>query len=247
MIQDKDIPQITAPSMRKIMVATAIMMIVAAVILVVAILPAEYGIDPVGTGKALGLTDLAKASAKTAVPAEFAEAIILPVLDPVEKKSRWGESPTLKGAFLAQPSRFNVDSREFTIKPGEGLEIKYNMKRGAGLVYSWIATGKVLYDFHGQPDVKPKGREGTDYFESYERDDKEGRDQFHGTLIASRTGIHGWFWENTGSEPVTIKLVTAGFYDWVFQNVNDKQSALKIISPDLIPSHPKIPDERLPH
>ena len=44
---------------------------------------------------------------------------------------------------------------------------------------------------------------------------------------------------------VTLKLVSAGFYDWIFQNRNDKQSALKTIDPDSVPGHPKIPDEVL--
>ena len=34
-------------------------MVVAAIILVTAVLPAEYGLDPLGTGEALGLTPLA--------------------------------------------------------------------------------------------------------------------------------------------------------------------------------------------
>jgi hypothetical protein len=47
---------------RKILLATGGALIVAAIILVVAVLPAEYGIDPLGTGRRFGLTDLAAAS-----------------------------------------------------------------------------------------------------------------------------------------------------------------------------------------
>jgi hypothetical protein len=251
MNEEKQLPLVTGPSLGKIMIATVVMLIVAAVILVVAILPAEYGIDPLGTGKKLGLMDLAKASGAGAatpkVTGEFADATILPVLDPVEQKSKWGTSPVMKGALIPQEKGFNFDSREFTLKPGEGLEYKYNMKKGAGLVYSWVASGKLLYDFHGQPDVKPEGVAVTDYFESYDRDDKVGKDRLQGTLVAPRTGIHGWFWENAGTEPVTVKLVSAGYFEWVFQNIEDKQKALMPISPDLIPSHPKLPDADLPH
>ena len=236
-----------SPSLAKIVFATLIALIVASVILVVAVLPAEYGIDPLGTGKRLGLTDLAKASEKPAAPVvgpDGLTASIIPVLDPEEQASKWGVSAVMKGAFISQPNRFNFDSRTVTLKPGEGVEIKYNMKKGAGLVYSWVASSKVLYDFHGQPDVAPKGKAaGSDYFESYERDDKVGKDQMHGTLIASSTGIHGWFWENPGPEPVTIKLVSSGFYDWVFQNISDKESSLKPTDVYSLPSHPTVPDE----
>jgi len=246
MIEQKDSPQAMAPSMAKIAVATLIAAVAAAMILVVAVLPAEYGIDPLGTGKALGLTDLSKATEETKVPAAIAEATIMPVLDPADHPSKWGSSPVLKGTFLQQPKRFNVDSREITLKGGEGMEIKYNMQKGSGLLYSWIATGKVLYDFHSAPDVKPEGK-GVDYFESHDRDDKVGKDEFHGTFVAPYRGIHGWFWENPGPETVTIKLVSAGFYDWVFQNLNDKETALNPTTTDAIPSHPKVPDSELAH
>ena len=59
MSRQESIPQ--APSLAKILLATVVAFIVASIILVVAVLPAEYGIDPLGTGKALGLMDLAKA------------------------------------------------------------------------------------------------------------------------------------------------------------------------------------------
>jgi hypothetical protein len=49
------------PSRRRILLATAAAVAVAAVILIVAVLPAEYGIDPLGTGRALGLDALSRA------------------------------------------------------------------------------------------------------------------------------------------------------------------------------------------
>ena len=123
------------------------------------------------------------------------------------------------------------------------MEIKYDMKKGAGLIFSWTASASLAYEFHGDPDVKPAGKEGTDYFESYELDDKTGKDQSHATFVAPSTGIHGWFWENKTDKNVTLKLVSAGFYDWIMQNRKDKQTALKPMDPYALPGHPKIPDE----
>src|SRR5438876_1155938 len=113
------------------------------------------------------------------------------------------------------------------------------------LIYSWIASDKLLFEFHGEPNVKPAGKEGTDYYQTYEIDNQIGKDQGHGTFIAPASGIHGWFWENKTGKEVTLKLVSAGFYDWIFQNVKNKETALKTMDPDVIPSHPKIPDEVL--
>ena len=246
MMDQQNVAQMDVPSLGKIVAATVAALVVACVILVTVVLPAEYGIDPLGTGKALGLGDLARATepaqgnAKPATPAAAGEvASIAPVLEPPVN----GEAPRVRGAFIAQPARYQFDSREITLAPGEGMEIKYDMKKGAGLIFSWTASANLAYEFHGDPDVKPAGKEGTDYFESYELDDKTGKDQSHATFVAPSTGIHGWFWENKTDKNVTLKLVSAGFYDWIMQNRKDKQTALKPMDPYALPGHPKIPDE----
>ena len=238
-----------APSVRSLLIATGVALLAAGAILIAFVLPAEYGIDPLGTGRALGLGDLAKATGEPARPAavesaaprtaDTAKVAINPVLVP----SPTGDAPTVKDAFIPQRDRFQFDSREITLEPGEGMEIKYNMKKGAGLVYSWTTSAPVFFEFHGEPDLKPSGKEGTDYYESYELDDKTGRDQSHGTFVAPSTGIHGWFWENKSGKPVTLKLASAGFYDWITQNRKNKHTALKPIDVESLPSHPKLPDE----
>ena len=249
---DENLTAVEAPSMKAIVKATILASVVAAVLLVTAILPAEYGIDPLGTGKALRLTDLskadgAKAQTKAAPPApttadagsKTLNATIIPVLEPAAD----GGAPRMKGTFIDQPKGYKMDSREMELKAGEGLEIKYNMKKGAGLVYSWTASDKLLFEFHGEPNVKPAGKEGTDYYETYDIDNQVGKDQGHGTFIAPSSGIHGWFWENRTPNPVKLKIVSSGFYDWIFQNRNNKETALKTMDPESIPGHPKIPDE----
>ena len=60
------------------------------------------------------------------------------------------------------------------------MEIKYNMRKGAGLTYSWTASATLFYEFHGEPDVKPAGKAGTDYYESYDLDDKKGKSKSSG-------------------------------------------------------------------
>jgi len=58
------IETVQSPSKAAIAKATAIALLVAAVLLITAVLPAEYGIDPLGTGQALHLTDLASRHCK---------------------------------------------------------------------------------------------------------------------------------------------------------------------------------------
>jgi hypothetical protein len=205
-------PSMEAPSRSAIAKATAIALLVALAILFVAVLPAEFGIDPLKTGKLLHLTDLAKASeTKAQAPAPVGAR---PVAAPA-------------GIYTAQPASYKVDSEDLSLMPGEGVEIKYHMQKGAGMIYSWTATGNVLYEFHGEPDKKPN----PDYFESYELDDKTGKNRSSGSFTAPTTGIHGWFWQNKGSKQVDIHLATAGFYDSAKMYSGDDKTDLEIHNP----------------
>src|SRR2546427_889762 len=246
MTEETYVITIHPPSKKRIAKATVIALAVAAVLLVTAVLPAEYGIDPLGTGKLLRLTDLAKADAKVlekpaaaAVTTDETPATIVPVLE----ASPAGGAPVVKGTFIGQSKQYKIDSREIKIAPGKGMEIKYNMKKGAGLIYSWTASDKLLFEFHGEPNVKPAGKEGTDYYETYELDDQLGKDQGHGTFIAPTSGIHGWFWENKTGKEVNLKLVSAGFSHWDFQKVKNKENAFKTMGPEVITRHPQETEE----
>jgi len=251
--QQTTLPQAEAPSVTKLLTATAIALVAAIAILIAFVLPAEYGIDPLGTGRALHLTDLASATDQPRKPAAAPAAVASPStpaaeiasINPVLVPSPTGDAPTMKNTFIAQRRPFQFDSREITLAPGEGMEIKYNMRKGAGLTYSWTASATLFYEFHGEPDVKPAGKEGTDYYESYDLDNKTGKAEAHGTFVAPSTGIHGWFWENKSDKPVNLKLVSAGFYDWIMQNRKEKHTALKPMDPYALPSHPKVADEVL--
>ena len=169
--------------------AGVVALIVAVVLLFTAILPAEYGFDPLGTGTALGLTQI---SASTPPPEEVALPSSTP-LTPVQ------EGPI--GHFAAD---YNFDSVEFEIGPYEYIEYKYRLEQGATMLYSWTASASLVHDFHGEKDGTP-----SDQAQSFEKRD---RAQASGSFTAPFPGIHGWYWENPGGETVKVKLTTAGFY-----------------------------------
>jgi hypothetical protein len=208
MVEQEDVLKAQAPSKKAIAKATAIALIVAVVILFTAVLPAEYGIDPLGTGKALHLTDLAKATESK------------PESKPVGARPAAASA----GIYTAQSGIFKTDSEDLSLMPGEGVEIKYHMQKGGGMLYSWKATGPVAFEFHGEPDNKPN----KDYFESYELNDQAGSDHSNGSFTAPSTGIHGWFWENKGKKEVQIHLITAGFYDNAKMMAGDEKVDLTI-------------------
>ena len=59
------LPPTAAPSTGRLALATVLALGVAFIILFTTVLPAEYGIDPLGTGKALGLMDLYAGASST--------------------------------------------------------------------------------------------------------------------------------------------------------------------------------------
>jgi hypothetical protein len=219
---------VQVPSKAQLLKATAIAILVALVIFFTIVLPAELGKDPLHTGAALGLMDLSKSV--DAAPKGGSGIIDATPAAPVLEAGAGGEAPVINGTFVAQANAYKVDSRELQLAPGEGIEIKYHMQKGAGMVYSWTANRKVQYEFHGEPDVKPAGA-GEDYFESYEKDDATGKNQSSGTFTAPSTGIQGWFWDNESSGAVRVKLVTAGFYDYILQNKDDVKTRLQPADP----------------
>jgi hypothetical protein len=171
----------TQPAPRHILAATGAALVAAAVVLVVAVLPAEYGIDPLGTGRLLGLTALSGTVADNAAPATM-EA----------EGTRTG------------PATIHTDLFEVELRPFEGVEYKYRIEQGGSLVYSWQATAKVGYDFHGEADGAPPRSA-----ESYQKGEAA---EASGGFIAAKPGIHGWFWENLGVTRVRVTLRTSGFY-----------------------------------
>jgi hypothetical protein len=174
----------------RIAVAAGAAILVAGLILVAFVLPAEYAVDPLGTGARLGLLELGEVGQQVAA------------LDATASTTAAGEAEIIAG----QERPFTRDTEEFVLAPREGMEYKYRLEKGEALLYSWTATAPVNYELHAEPDGAPRG-----YAQSYEK--KEAARNASGTLTAPFAGIHGWFWENTTDQPVTVTLQSAGFYN----------------------------------
>src|SRR5882724_695351 len=138
--------------------ASLIALAVALVLLFTAVLPAEYGIDPLKTGKLLRLNGIAQA----------------------DSNAGGGATPANTGIYTLQPGTYKVDTVDIGLHPGEAFEIKYHMQKGATMVFAWKADGPLQFEFHGEPDQKPR----PDYFESYLLDNKMGKDRLYGSFTA---------------------------------------------------------------
>jgi hypothetical protein len=175
------------PSNKRLVKASLVAAAIAGVLLVGAILPAEYGIDPTGVGQALGLTALHATGAKGAT----AEA-------------------TARGPLLKSETPYRTNSLTVPLAPHQGAEIKAVMDQGQSFVFEWQAEGgPVYFDMHGEPPNAPEG-----VFTSFWIG--ESQTGASGTFEAPFKGGHGWYWENRGDSPVTIHLKTSGFYETLY-------------------------------
>jgi hypothetical protein len=122
----------------KLAKATAVALVVAAVVLVVAILPAEYGIDPLGIGEALGLVVLSDPASATA-------------------------GDVRSDGLTAEESPYRADTITFDLEPGGFVEYKYRLEPGQTMIYAWEASGPVRTEMHSEADDAPAGT--AEFFE----------------------------------------------------------------------------------
>ena len=139
MMDQQNVAQMDVPSLGKIVAATVAALIVACVILVTVVLPAEYGIDPLGTGKALGLGDLARATepaqataARRLRPRRARLTSIAPVLEP----SVNGEAPRVTGSVhrAAGPIPDRLQGDHARARRRDGDQVQHEERRRPDLL-----------------------------------------------------------------------------------------------------------------
>lgn len=194
------------PTHRQLARATLIAALAGGALLVTTVLPAEYGIDPTGIGRILGLTDMGKSKQKSgALPPAFGPSI--QIADAGRGVTTLSDaSPAAAGQQLAEAAKERSDEISITLKPNEGAEVKAFMKVGDQMNYSWFTNeGRLNFEFHGEPPNAP-----SNVFTSYA---KGTRDKAEGSFTAKFVGTHGWFWRNRTSQSITVTLKTTGRYE----------------------------------
>lgn len=189
------------PSSGKLLRSTLVALGVAMLLLVTVVLPAEYGVDPTGIGRVLGLKEMGeikmRLARETAADGSADSAAGTP-----------GTAPSPRSTAAPPPTRDSAksDVATVTLNPGQGREFKLTMKKDARVTYHWATErGVVNYDTHGDPVPMPKG-----FYHGYGKG--QGKTADSGVLVAAFDGIHGWFWRNRGRQPVTVTLRVAGDY-----------------------------------
>lgn len=193
-------PSTTIPSKKQILINLIVAICAAALVLMFAVLPAEYDIDPTGLGKVMGLTQLAT--------------------DTEEATETFSEVTLEKGEVAySHEQAANDEIIEILLKPFDEVEYKATLPLGEPLLYSWSTSqGEVYYDFHGEPSHPENFEEG--FFQSYEAGEATNA---HGSFITPFEGRHGWYWLNYNEFDVTIRLHATGYYGEIFELFRSNQ------------------------
>ena len=177
---------IVAPSLQKLNRATLIALLVGVFLLIVAVLPAEYGRDPTGIGRFLGLTQMGEMK-RALDGSESTPATFVPPTVPATAATARDADVTL------------------TLQPDEGREVKALMNAGDTFRYRWDTDGAAIrYELHGE---KLDAAEGE--YTSYKKGTSAGEE---GAFEAPFDGTHGWYWRNRTARPVAITVVANGTF-----------------------------------
>ena len=201
---------ISTHSGRSIAISAIAGALVAAAILVLFVLPAEFGVDPTGIGSRLGLTQM---SAPPPEPTRTLEVVdVLGGNENIQlvEIPDFGEPVPLPNTNIYRDHDTPAKSQtlEITIEAESETEIKTVLQQNEVLIYSWQTDRGTIYsDFHGHdPEA------GNEFWVRY-HEDQEGASGHNGSLVAPFGGEHGWYWLNYNEYPVTVTLTVTGYFD----------------------------------
>jgi len=109
--------------------ALAIAFFIASVLFITLVLPAEFGIDPTGTGNRLGLMNLVAVEAEAPLVLRAGEGDLTP----------------------------RTDETVIAIPANSGLEYKFFLTQHGSLNYEWSADTPLYFDLHGEPEGDTTG------------------------------------------------------------------------------------------
>jgi len=189
------------PSTGKLVKSTIVAAIIAGALLVTVVMPAEYGIDPTGVGKAIGLKKMGEIKTSLAEEAATEEAMEANAEGGSVEEMPVKEVSNASVSEAALPATTTLNHEmQFTLAPDDAAEIKVDMSKGSTVKYSWRTDGgKANFDVHGDSKKLDIGYHG------YSKGSEQKRD---GEIEAAFDGSHGWFWRNRTSSDLTITLQT---------------------------------------
>lgn len=205
-------PDINPPRLeaKQILKATSAALVIGIVVFVTAVLPAEYGSDPLGTGKLFGLIRLYNFQYHQATIAiETPASPLLTIAD-------LGSDPSVampKEANNPAPAKQyeeRQDSVTVRVPAGKGLEFKMNVLKYGKVKYEWVTDHGVLFtDFHGEVKEEHPDPNKDEYFQSYT---EAYSNNIIGTFLAPYEGRHGWYFKNKSKTDIVVSIKLKGQY-----------------------------------
>ena len=237
-----DIPtRAELPSTAKLLRSTLLAAIIASVLLVTVVLPAEYAIDPTGAGRVLGLTQMGEIKTQLAEEAEqdrintaaadvqAPEAVAVPNITIVqqqaepdlERESSVGtaEESQIAGQPDASESAAATATAESLATESSSSdtwrdEERFTLAPGEGVEYKLTMNEGAVATFEWASDGGPINFDthGDGGGNSVSYEQGRGVPEDEGELEAAFTGNHGWFFRNRNDGEVTVTLRTRGDY-----------------------------------
>jgi hypothetical protein len=215
------------PSARRLVRSTLLALIAAIAILVTIVLPAEYGVDPTGIGRVLGLAEMGEIKVQLAEEAEadrlrhgaqrgdprdqsmLIDRVIGLFFSSAHAHPDQAEHGAQDHAEADSSANHSEDEVIVTLAPGDYVEVKLIMSEGAVATYAWQVDGGLInFDLHGH------GTGGES--ESYEKG--RGVSDGSGSFTAAFNGEHGWFFRNRDKQDLTLTFEVRGAYSEMKQS-----------------------------
>ncbi len=224
-----------APTLQQLNRATLLAVAGAAAILVVAVLPAEYGIDPTGLGQALGLTpmgemkraeaalDDAEAQAAPVAVAEAPPPAAMPAASPAPAVSGAAtpvptapaqSAATTSAAVLPAPAAPAAAKPASAAPAEQSREVVITLAPNQGREVKSLMKAGDSFRYEWKTDGAEVRFElhgerlgASEAFTSYEKGVATGAS---GSFTAPFDGTHGWYWRNRTDQPVTITVKATG-------------------------------------
>ena len=207
-------------------------------ILVLFWLPSEYGVDPTGLGRVMGLTQMgeikqqlyaeaadedAMLAAQAAAERVSADPALLARLDALEAQltaiaATLGATPAESSALetLTPPASSAIaPSTQEQASPAWRDEVSYTLAPTQGIEIKLVMNegARAQFEWTANGAVLNFDTHGDGSGRSVSYEQGRGVPEQSGELVAAFDGNHGWFWRNRTDAPVTVTLRTRGEYD----------------------------------
>lgn len=208
------------PSKAKLLKSTVLAAVIAGVLLVTVVLPAEYGVDPTGLGRITGLKRMGEIKVSLAREAAAEQEATLAALESPEPTPDATPEPIVAAEPASdgqpsddqaiEPASTRNDETTIELAPDESTEVKLVMNKGDRTEFTWSTAdgSEAFFDLHA--DSKELGI-------NYHVYEKGTVAKAEGVLEAAFNGSHGWYWKNRSDSVMTITLQTTGQYQAIKQ------------------------------